>query len=525
MSPEPPAAPVSTEAFLGRQRYLLNILWSWLGAGALVVVGLLLPPFLIRRLGSAQYGIWALALSFVEYFWLIDLGFRPATVKYAAEYRALNRTRELNQLLSTALSYSAICGTLVFVLLWFNAERIAVYLKISAPEFPALIRVVAVSWAFGLVFNVFGAALEGFQRFDLTNAISILSTLVRSVAVVVVVWLGYGLWGMGVVLAVVQGSTYVALCVWAFRVYPEMHLSPRQVTWEMARRLASYGRQVVSALVGARLLQAGIPSLIAYFLPVRHVTYYTVSQRILDYAADVIGRIGLVTSPRASAWMAQGDRERILRLSEYGNLYCLALWLLPASFLLVFSENVCRLWVNAEFAEQARILLPVLIGGYTFWMGQFISASILMGIARYETYSLSLLAEAVLILGSCLIAFPSFGLAGGAAAFSAWIVLNRCVNLSRIFCREFQLSWPRFLGRIYPRPLAVATASIAALHLWKRVLPGNSWAELFALWTLHCLAYGAATGVLVLWPDHRALLVEKAASWRQRLMVRASGGG
>ncbi len=525
MSPEPPATPVAAESFLGRRRYLLNIVWSWMGAGALIVVGLLVPPFLIRRIGSEGYGVWALALSFVEYFWLIDLGFRPATVKYAAEYRALNRTGELNRLVSTALGYSGLCGTAVLLLLWFNAERIATYLKVAAPEFPALIRVIALSWAFGLVFNVFGAVLEGFQRFDLTNAITIGSTLARSVLVVLVVWHGYGLWEMGIVLAATQAATYVALFLAAVRIYPEIHLSPRYVTWEMARQLVSYGRQVFSALLGARLLQAGIPALIAYFLPVRHVTYYTVSQKILDYVGDVIGRIGLVTSPRASAWMAQGDRARILRLSHYGNTYCLALWALPASFLFVFSENVCRLWVNAEFAGQARILLPVLIAGYTLWMGQFISASILMGIARYEAYALSVLAEAVLVLLGCAVVLPRFGIAGAATVFSVLVALNRSLNLSRIFCREFDLSWTEFVRKIYPRPLLLAVISILALHLWKRILPGNSWTELFGLWALHCTVYGAGAAVMVLWPDHRALVRERAASWRRRILPGASRAG
>jgi O-antigen/teichoic acid export membrane protein len=85
-----------------RKQYLRNLAWSVIGALALLVSGLLVPPILIRKLGSSQYGIWALTLSLVEYFWLIDFGLRPATVKLSAEYRALGRLDELQRILHTA---------------------------------------------------------------------------------------------------------------------------------------------------------------------------------------------------------------------------------------------------------------------------------------------------------------------------------------------------------------------------------------------------------------------------------------
>lgn len=505
-----PSAETLPDPLLGRRRYFLNILWSWAGAGVLIVTGLLVAPFLIRRLGSAQYGVWALALSLVEYFWLIDFGFRPATVKYSAEYRALNRTAELNQLLSTALGCSCLAASLVLLIVWPNAERVGAYLKIASPEFPALVRVVGASLAFGLVFNVFGAALEGFQRFDLSNRIGIVSALGRSLATVVVVWQGYGLWEMGLVLLVTQAATYMALYVFCARTYPEMRLSPRQWSWSMTRRLLRYGRQVISGIVATRILQAGTPSLIAYFLPVQHVTYYTVSQKFLDYAGDGIGRIGLVTSPRASAWMAQGEVDRVVRLAEYGNRYCLALWAFLATFLAVFSENLCRLWVNVEFAQHAGVLVPIIAAGYAFWFGQFISAAILMGIGRYEAYSLSLLVEAFLVLGGFLVVLPRYGLMGAAIVFSALLAVNRCLNLSRIFCKEFRLPVAPFLRKIYLPPLAVSAASVTVLHLCaKFLMPGNSWTQLMALGSIHGLGYGTASLLFVVWPEHRALLREK----------------
>ena len=72
-------------------RYLTNVLWTWMGVAAGIVSAFLLQPYTIRKLGDVDVGIWMLTMSVVEYYWLIDLGFRSATLKMSAEYRTLNR--------------------------------------------------------------------------------------------------------------------------------------------------------------------------------------------------------------------------------------------------------------------------------------------------------------------------------------------------------------------------------------------------------------------------------------------------
>src|SRR5580658_3439026 len=111
-----------------KRAYLFNIAWSWLGFATMLLSSGIIMPMLIRRLGTATYGIWALAASLVEYFWLIDLGFRPATVKLSAEFRASNRLGDLNHLVNTSLAYALIAGGAVVLVGWPNVNRIATLL-------------------------------------------------------------------------------------------------------------------------------------------------------------------------------------------------------------------------------------------------------------------------------------------------------------------------------------------------------------------------------------------------------------
>ena len=51
------AAPVQ-----GARRYITNILWTWLGVAVGIIVGFVITPYVIRRIGDKQFSIWTLTL-------------------------------------------------------------------------------------------------------------------------------------------------------------------------------------------------------------------------------------------------------------------------------------------------------------------------------------------------------------------------------------------------------------------------------------------------------------------------------
>ncbi len=182
----------ATAPVRGAQRYITNILWTWLGVAVGIIVGFVVTPYVIRRIGDKQFSIWTLTLSLVEYYWLIDFGLRSATVKLSAEYHTLKNNAGLTTLVNTGLAYSTIAGCVVAVFTIAFAPYAGRFFKIDEPVFPELIRIIGVSWAIGLVFNIFGACIEGFQRFDIFGRIWVSTTVLRTAGVVLVLYFGLG---------------------------------------------------------------------------------------------------------------------------------------------------------------------------------------------------------------------------------------------------------------------------------------------------------------------------------------------
>lgn len=504
-----------------RRQYFINIIWSWISAVALIINGMLVTPFLIGRLGTEKYGIWTVGLSFVEYFWLIDLGLRPTTVKLTAQYAALEDWKFLNSILSSAVSYSSLMGVSLMLLISLNADRVAHFLRIQDPAFTLLIHVVSISWACGLVFNIFEAALEGFQRFDITGRVFICSAIVRSSALVAVAALGYGLRGMSITLLCTQLLMYSAFAIALLRIYPKLRLSPALASKKAGKEIFDYARQIVSSVLSARLIGSAVPSLISRFLSPSSVTYYTATQKVLDYAGDGIGRIGVITTPRAADITARGQRAQLVRLSEYGNRYCLMLWLLVATWLSVYGTALFRIWIKPEFADHVVWILPCMIFGYTFWVGQFVSASVLMGTGEYNEYSISLMIEAILLTGGFVFILPRFGLNGAAAWMGFLIFSNRFVNLARIFAKKFHINVFGFVWRSFRGPLSIGLLDILLLWIVRsHWLPGKSWKELIITGAANTILLGLAALWLVAEPEHRQSAFEAVQKKRQSILGR-----
>ena len=53
-----------------------------------LLVSLVLPPFLVHRMSTAEYSAWVLILQVSAYVGLLDLGLQTAVGKFVAEYHA-----------------------------------------------------------------------------------------------------------------------------------------------------------------------------------------------------------------------------------------------------------------------------------------------------------------------------------------------------------------------------------------------------------------------------------------------------
>lgn len=494
-----------------------------MGTGTSLFIGLLLSPYLIRKLGADGYGVWAITFSLVEYYWFFDLGFRSATVKYVAHYSATNEPDQVRGVISTAFVYSAAAGVVILgfaMALGGRAERFFQIAPALRGNFRTLVIVITLSWCLGLVFNTFNAALEAVQCFEYSNKASVVSGVLRAVGQAALLMLGYKLIALGVVVVISQAIGYLVNYFFFRRVFPGQRISFRFARISMLRQMAGFGANTFLMTISTQLLNQSAPVWIGHFRPASFVGYYNLPVRLLQYTVELVGRIGIVTNTNAAELAARGNSEALADLAVYTNRYCLVIFMPLAILLWTFGPRLLAFWAGPQFASESASVLPVLLAGYLIAVvGQYSASMLLQGLGRHRGYARSLLAEAVAQFAALWLVVPRWGILGAAWVAAALMILNRGVVASWLISRVIGLSFGAYVQAVYIRAmLAALPAFAAALWLRMSILPGNTWQQIFATALIVVAAfYGAAFFVAVNGVHRKLILGWLRSSLRARL--------
>ncbi len=499
-----------------KTQFIVNVLWNWSAVLVNIFSALILSPFIIRRLGDENYGLWALTVSLAEYYWIVDLGFRSATLKYTAHYRTLGEDDRINEILNTALFYSACIGPVLILGNYFGAPYLSSLMHVKHPLFPKLLMIVVGAWVLGSLFNVFSSCLEGFQRFDLTNKIYLAGTAVRAFGTAALLWMGYGVLQMAVIVLVAQALVHL-LSFLAFRhIFRPLRFSRRFVNLATLRTMLSYGSHSVVASLAQRVLNQGAPLMIGIFLPPRFVGYYAAPSRLLDYVVDGIGRIGNVSNPNAAEMVAQNESGRLVQLTTVTNRYSLALFLPVTIFMGTYGPPLLEVWISPQFGANCSPILLALLAGVTIALGgQNNSVSILYGMGRHQRYARALLLEAILVLCGIALVVGPYGIFGVACVVSVLMLLNRGLLTAWLISNELKIGYFRFLASVY-QPLLLAAPVMALLFVLRfTILPGRNWPQLILAGMIAMACY-VPLALTTLRPDHRELLFAQVRErvWR-----------
>jgi O-antigen/teichoic acid export membrane protein len=466
-----PAGPAAVTA--QPKSFVHNVLWSWFGIIVGLLSGLVLSPFVIHRLGDERYGIWALAFSLIDYYALVDFGFRSAVIKYAAQYRATGELDRLDELIATGLVYFSIAAVVVAGVSFLVANNVNRLFHTSARDesaFRFLAMIVGTTFALGVIFSVCSAVLEAYQRFDITSRILIVNNGVRVTGCFVVIFLGFGLKAMGLcVLAAnftAYGLTYRAL----HRILPGRSFSPRKASRFALRQMLGYGSHTFMANSSLMVLNQDAPVLIGHFLTATMVGYYTFPLRLLSYSADLVNRIGMVTGSKAAELTAYGDIKGVSRMAVLVNRYCLTLFLPLAVYLAIFGRQLLQRWINPEFAAHGAPLLPVLGAGVVIGIAaQFNSTSVLYGLAKHAAMARALLLEAILSVTGLWYVTPRYGIFSAACVVSGLMIVVRGLFVPYSLSHHIGMTYRSYLWRIYSRPVAIMTPVAATAWYFNRM--------------------------------------------------------
>ncbi|HEX7313450.1 MAG TPA: oligosaccharide flippase family protein [Pyrinomonadaceae bacterium] len=348
------------------KKFLGGIGFGYAGQVLTMAVGLLITPYLLRRIGQHDYGLWLVGTQVMAYLALMDLGLIALLPRETA--LATGRAEKLEE----ATDLPLLVGQTVRLVAWqvplvLLAALVAWSMLAAAwPELREPIGVVLLSFVLTFPLRLFGAVLQGLQDLAFIAGAGIASYLVGTAITVALVAAGWGLYALAAGW-VAQQVFVPVVCLFRLRArFPTV--LPRglpKLPWPAARSRLTQGFWVSLTQI-AQVLWSGTDILIIgkLFGPAAVVPYVCTGKMIGVLANQPYVLIA-AAAPAISQMRVAESRARVSEVCVALGQAMLMLSGAVVCVVLAVNEGFVARWVGAAqyggFWLTALILLSMLL--------------------------------------------------------------------------------------------------------------------------------------------------------------------
>lgn len=392
---------------------LRNVFSNWAAMLVGLAVTFFLSPFLVHSLGKEQYGIWALVFSIIAYTNLLDAGMKQSLARYIPKYYALKDFNKINEIINTSNFIYGITGTLVIIVTLLIAFFFVGFFKVDPANINMMrtaLIIIGIDQAITFYFMA-GTAIGPFHRYDTSNVIGIVSSLISAAVIVYFLSQGYGLVTLALITLIVDLMRQIARRMYQQHLVPEIEFSRRYIKKSEVRELLGYGVISFFIVVGWMVVFHTDNIIIGMFISTSAVTYYNIAGMLVNYLRMLINAIGVPLVPAISHIEATGDYQAIAGLYSKLAGYLFYLTASICAITLIFGAKFIYLWMGPDFTDTVNVLY-ILIIPVSIYLPQIVSNSILLGIGKHRALFNILAIEAFANLSISLILVKPLGIYG-----------------------------------------------------------------------------------------------------------------
>jgi O-antigen/teichoic acid export membrane protein len=444
-----------------------NVSTRYLAIAIEALLGFVVLPYNVAHLGASAYGLWILTGSITAYFSVLDLGYGGALVKFVAQYRARADYRALNEILSTVFVVFASFGALTYVVAILIAAYIDTFFHLTPDQVHVgriVLLITSLNVAAGTAFSVFGAVINGFQRFDLNNKVGTVSSVVTAAVNVAVLAAGYGLVELVAATTLVRLLTYAVYRANAYRVFPGLHIRIGSFRTARLREVTTFSIYVLLIDWANKLNYSVDAIVVGAFLTTSAVAVWTVGQRLAEVVQRLTNQLNDVLFPSVVDHDSAARLDRLRAIFVQGTRLSLATVIPMAGGLMLLAEPLVAAWVGPEFAGSV-VVLRLLALTVIVRIGTATAATLLKGAGEHRLVAFATVAAAIANLALSVAIVRPLGLSGVAIGTLVPVCIASLFVLFPAGCRRVQMSVGHALAEaVWPAcwPAAVMAAYVMA---------------------------------------------------------------
>lgn len=455
----------------GRERQLVtvarNVSTRYLAILAETVIGLVMLPFNLRHLGTAEYGLWVLLASITVHFSVLDLGYGGALVKFMAQYRAHRNARAINEIASTLFFVFLAIGLMAYAVaavVAFNLDHLFRITPEQAEVGKWILLIIAVHVSFNFPFSVFGGVMSGFQRYDANNMVAIASSIAVAAVNAAVLLTGYGLISLVAATTCVRLIAYLMYRRNAYRIFPELEIRLSLCRRHRLREVTGFS-VYASIIDWANKLNYQLDQLvIGAFLGSSAVAVWAPAERIITGTQRLTNQLNGVLFPVIVDSDASQQKRRLQQILLEGTRLSLVMVVPITAALVLLADPLIHAWLGPQAPAMAGAIpvIQILAVAVAIRVGNATGTTVLKGAGEHRMLAFVNLGTGLANVVLSVLLITRFGLVGVAVGTLIPIACTAVFILFPASCRRVGL------------PLSHALTHAVLPALWPAVVVGGA---------------------------------------------------
>ena len=418
-----------------------------------IVAGLIYTPWLLSQIGQSDYGLYTLATSIITLF-VMDFGLGAAISRYVSRYKAQNNQIAVNNFLGMIYKLYMLIDAVIFTVLlvvFFLLDTVYVNLSVAELEkFKVLYIIVALFSVVSFPFSNLNGILTSYEKFVVLKLCDFFNKALNILLVVIALLLGWG------VYALVSVNAIVGLLTIVFKLIVIKRKTPVKVNFrffdkEMLKEIFGFSMWTTVGNLLQRLILGISPSIIAAVCAAGsvEVAIFGLASTVEGYVYTFATAINGMFMPRISKIIVDGkkDTELMPLMVKVGRIQLMLIGLVSVGFLALGKSFIVDIWDKPDFVQSYYCAVLLLLPNMLYLPMQIANTTLVV------ENKVKIQAQVFMVMSAVNVAlslvFSHFWGAVGAAlaVFIAYVV--RVVLMIVVYQKKMNLDMVKFLKDVF----------------------------------------------------------------------------
>lgn len=430
----------------------IGAILSYISIAATTLIQLLYTPLLIRKLGQSEYGLYSLINSIIGYLTVLDLGFGNAIVVYTARYRAQKKYDEEKKLHGMFFLVFCVIGFITGILgiiLFFNVDNLfgSTMTVEELSKAKILMLILVFNLVVSFIFNIYSSILNAYEKFIYQKLVSILSTILKPLLMIPLLFMGFKSITMAAVITIVNIAVMISNYLYCKKKL-NINIKYNGFDKTLFKTIFSYSIWLFLTSIVDKVNWSVDQFILGMVSGTTAVSVYSIATNFNSLFINLSTAISGVLLPKMTKMVVEKRSASDItnEFIKVGRIQFLVIFL-ATSGLILFGKEFIIWWAGKEYVESYYVALLLIIPA-VFSLIQNLGLSIMQAMNKFKFKAISTFVMSIINVGISVVLAKKFGAIGAAVGTTISIITCNVMIMNVYYYKVIKIDVIKFWKNI-----------------------------------------------------------------------------